>query len=37
VSSGVEPATSTPDDLGALIASELVLIRKVVKDANISL
>jgi len=35
VSSGLEPATSTPNGLRDLIASELQLWRKVVKDANI--
>ena len=36
VSSGLGPATSTPAGLRELIASELQLWRKVVKDANIS-
>lgn len=36
VSNGLEPASSTPEGLRELIASELQLWRKVIKDANIS-
>ena len=36
VNSRLEPATSTPAGLQELIASELQLWRKVIKDANIS-
>jgi tripartite-type tricarboxylate transporter receptor subunit TctC len=36
VSNGLEPATSTPEAFLELIATELQLWRKLIKDANIS-